>query len=115
MHALKDAREIGQAATLMFALVLSQVSPTFSAETTAAANAQLDELFALAEEKDAPFWKAFGMISEGCVLALTGKASDAVQMIASGITAYRSTGATTVCAVALIIFGESLCGPRPIR
>jgi hypothetical protein len=31
---------------------------------------------------------------QGCVLALTGKASDAVQMIASGITAWRSTGST---------------------
>ena len=31
---------------------------------------------------------------QGCVLALTGKASDAVQMITSGITAWRSTGAT---------------------
>ena len=31
---------------------------------------------------------------KGCVLALTGKASDAVQMITSGITALRSTGAT---------------------
>ena len=33
-------------------------------------------------------------MSQGCVLALTGKASDAVQMITSGITAWRSTGAT---------------------
>ena len=34
------------------------------------------------------------MVFQGCVLALTGKASDAVQMITSGITAWRSTGAT---------------------
>ena len=60
----------------------------------AAANAQSDELVALADEKGALFWKACGMVSQGCVLALTGKASDAVQMITSGITALRSTGAT---------------------
>ena len=35
-----------------------------------------------------------GMMNQGCVLALTGKASDAVQTITSGITAWRSTGAT---------------------
>ena len=60
----------------------------------ATANAQADELVALADEKGALFWKAYGMLSQGCVLALTGKASDAVQMITSGITALRSTGAT---------------------
>ena len=60
----------------------------------AAANAQVDELVALADEKGAVFWKAGGMLMQGCVLALTGKASDAVQMITSGITAWRSTGAT---------------------
>ena len=60
----------------------------------AAANAQVDELVALADEKGALFWKACGMVIQGCVLALTGKASDAVHMITSGITALRSTGAT---------------------
>jgi hypothetical protein len=30
----------------------------------------------------------------GSVLALTGRASDATEMLISGITAYRSTGAT---------------------
>ena len=34
------------------------------------------------------------MLIQGCLLALTGKASDAVQMITSGIAAWRSTGAT---------------------
>ena len=34
------------------------------------------------------------MLNQGCLLVLTGKASDAVQMINSGIAAYRSTGST---------------------
>jgi len=34
------------------------------------------------------------MVRKGTLLALTGKASDAVQIITSGITAFRSTGAT---------------------
>ena len=75
----------------------------------------IDELVALADEKGALFWKALGMLHQGCVLALTGKASDAVQMITSGITALRSTGATLWMPLYLIIFGESLCGTRPIR
>ena len=34
------------------------------------------------------------MLSQGCILALTGKPSDAVHTITAGITASRSTGAT---------------------
>jgi predicted ATPase len=48
----------------------------------------------LADEKGALYWKALGIALQGCVLALSGKASDAVQVIASGITAFRATGAT---------------------
>ena len=62
--------------------------------TPAATAAQAQELVALAEEKGALFWKAFGMMHQGCILALTGKAADAVEMITSGHTPYRSTGAT---------------------
>src|SRR5215467_13068776 len=92
-HALRDAREIGQAATLMYALVHALVVhiqcgnyPTTKAEA--------DELVALADEKGALFWKALGMSVQGCILALTGKAADAAQLITSGITVLRSTGST---------------------
>ena len=60
----------------------------------AAANAQLDELIALADEKGAPYWKATGTALRGWLFALTGNASDAVRAITSGITSLRSTGAT---------------------
>jgi len=90
---LKDAREIGQAATLMFALLHVSMTHIYCGNY-AAANALLDELVPLADEKGASFWKAYGMSLQGCLLALTGKASDAVHMIASGMAAWRSTGAT---------------------
>ena len=92
-HALKNAREIGQAATLMYALSVTAPSHFFCGNF-AAANSQADELVALAEEKSALYWKAQGTIEQGSVFALTGKASNAVQMITSGMTAWRSTGAT---------------------
>ena len=60
-QALEDAREIGQAATLMYALghhVLTHIL----CGNYAAANALSDELVALADEKGALFWKAFGMM-----------------------------------------------------
>jgi predicted ATPase len=92
-YALKEARNIGQAATLMIALSHSGLSHILL-RNYAAATAQFDELVALADEKSALFRKAQGMTHGGCVLALTGKASDAVQVIASGLAALRSTGAT---------------------
>jgi predicted ATPase len=91
--ALKDAREIGQAATLMYTLNFMPLTYIYCGDY-AAAKAQADEVVALADEKGSLFWKAFGMMNQGWLFALTGKASDAVQMITSGITAWRSTGAT---------------------
>jgi predicted ATPase len=91
--ALKNAREMGQAATLMYALAHAAIPYTLCGNRAAAA-AHAQELVALAEEKGAPFWKAFAMMNQGSVLALAGKASDATEMLISGIAAWRTTGAT---------------------
>jgi hypothetical protein len=92
-HALKGAREIDQAATLMYARCYASW-PHFWSGNYAAANTVLEGVVALAEEKGALFWKALGMIGRGSIFALTGKASNAVQMITSGIAAHRSMGST---------------------
>ena len=92
-QALRDAREISHAATLMYALYNTSLTHILGGNY-AAAKAEADELVALADEKGALLWKAWGMMNQGCVLALTGKASDAVHKITSGITAVRPTGAT---------------------
>jgi predicted ATPase len=92
-HALKKAREIGQAATLMFALAIPSYTLILCG-TYDAADARIDELLALADEKGTLFRKAEGMNLKGSLLASSGKSSDAVQMLTSGITAWRSTGAT---------------------
>jgi predicted ATPase len=59
-----------------------------------AATAEAAELLALAKEKDTTLWKASGLMNQGDLLGLVGRASDAVPMIASGIAALQSTGAT---------------------
>ena len=92
-HALEDAREIGHAATLMFAL-RHVVVPHIWRGDYAAANAQIDELGALADEKGAAMWKAAAMGERGVLFALTGNASNAVQMLHSWTAAYQLTGAT---------------------
>jgi predicted ATPase len=92
-RALKYARELGQAATLMLALCFTSLTYSFCGSYSVA-NARLDEDRALANEKGAALWKAFGMLSQGCVLALTGKNSDAAQTITAGLAEFRATGST---------------------
>jgi predicted ATPase len=93
-HALKDAREIGQGATLMHALAHTLMLTHINCGNYTAAKAQADELVALADEKGALLWKAFGMLSQGCALALSGESSDAAQAITAGLAKFRATGAT---------------------
>ena len=92
-HALRNAREIGQFAAVMYALLITTLTHILCGNYVTA-NAQFDELVALADEKGAAQWKAHGMLMRGCVFAVAGKASDAVPIITSGLTALRSTGAT---------------------
>jgi class 3 adenylate cyclase/predicted ATPase len=93
-RALKDAREIGQAATLIYALNHTTMLVHIPCGNYTAANAALDEVIALAGEKAAAFHKALGTLNQGWLLTLTGAVSDAIQMFNSGITSYRSTAAT---------------------
>ena len=91
--ALENARETKQATTLMYAQVVTSLTLIHCGNYTRA-NAQTDEVVATADEKGTLFWKAQGIMNQGCVLALTGSASDAVHSITTGITAWRSTGAS---------------------
>ena len=61
-RAVKDAREIGHAATLMFALQVTLWASSSTAGITRRRTAEADELVALADEKGALYWKA----SERC-------------------------------------------------
>jgi predicted ATPase len=93
-QALDDAREIAQAATLMSTLCYAGLTYAFCGNYSAATSV-VDELAALADEKHTLFWKVVGMMGRGQIFALTGRASDAVNMIASGMAASRSTGSKT--------------------
>ena len=90
-HALKDARDIGQAATLVYALSHASITHLLCGRYVVAA-AEAQQIVAISEEKGTLFWKSHGISMQGCTSALTGKASQAVPMITSGLAAYRSTG-----------------------
>ena len=91
--ALKVAHELGQAASLMFALSHASLTNSLRGDD-AVATTQSDELAALACEKGSVYWKAAGMPLQGCFFALTGNAADAVRMITAGLAALGATGAS---------------------
>lgn len=91
-EALRQAREIGQAASYLYALTRIASINLVSGDYVRAA-AQSSELVAIAEEKDGFYWKAAGMVTQGCLFALTGKPAMAVQLITAGMAASQSAGA----------------------
>ncbi len=96
-NAVKYGRETGQAASLMFVLYVTAILHILCGNYSVA-TAQAQELFLVADEKGALLWKASGMVFEGCVLASTGKSSEAIERLTDGIIGYQSTGATTFMA-----------------
>ena len=104
-QAIDHAREIGQASTLLMALCQTALTHIVC-RNYAAATRQAHEAIALADKKGAIFWKAGGTALQGCVLAVTGRGSDAVQMITAGITGWRSTGGNRANTFLLDIFDE---------
>ena len=105
-HALEDAREIGHAATLLYALMFTSYSHLV-ARNYAIANAQAERLIALADEKGTFAWSIAAKVVQGCVLALTGQASGAVQMIPSNLAATRSMGNTGLTPLFLSCLGTA--------
>ncbi len=92
-QAVKNAREIDDAASLMFALYHASHRYILRGNYTSA-SAHLDELAALTNEKGSLPWKVNGMLLRGCLLGLAGKALDAVHVLTNGMTTARSMGAT---------------------
>jgi len=92
-RAVALAREIGHAAALMHALS-HMVIPHTLCGNQVAAGAQAQEQVTLAEEKGSQFWKAFGMMNQGSVFALIGRASDAIKILTASSDAWRATRST---------------------
>jgi tetratricopeptide (TPR) repeat protein len=90
--ALKVAREIGQAGMLMYALGNSLIVQILCGNQDIAV-ARAQEQTALAEEKGASFWKAFGLMNCGRSLDPISEPRKAIELINTGITMVRATGA----------------------
>lgn len=92
-QALNDARDMGHAATAMFALCHTGLARVLLGDI-AGASALADDVVVMAQEKGSLYWKSYGQLLQGCILAQTGKTSEAAGLLVSASTAMRSTGAT---------------------
>ena len=114
-RALKNAQEIGQAATLMFALNYTAKTETHCGNY-AAANSLLEQLIALADQKAAPYWRVVRYISAGLCAGRDWRyAFAAVHRLTLGMTALRSTGATLYVPWFLSNLARAYVGPGRTR
>jgi class 3 adenylate cyclase/predicted ATPase len=92
--ALSGARKIGHANDLLYALLFGAWFHTICSRNYEVARTLTNELVMLGDKTGAAAWRLQGMIHHGCVLALTGKPSEAVRLISSGLSLRKSGGAT---------------------
>jgi predicted ATPase len=92
-HALKEARDLGQAGTTFITLNYA-ILVHFLRRNYATAETLANELFTLADEQDAVAWRQSGLLYRGWVFAVTGKPSEAIQLITPALAVFRSTGST---------------------
>ena len=114
-HALEDAREIGQAATLMYALRSRVVDPYPTAGITRQQMREADELVALADEKGTSFWKALGMLGARLRIGLHRQARGCGSHDHLRDHSIAVNGINLVDAIAPVISGEGLCRAWPAR
>jgi predicted ATPase len=105
-RALSDAREIGLAGTLLFALSITSLLHLVGRNYTVA-TAQVQAFCFLADEKGALLWKAFGMSAQGRLLSVINKPAETIHLISSGIKADRSTGSTLIMPTYLSYLAET--------
>jgi hypothetical protein len=104
----KDARQLNQPATLMYALFCAPWTYILRGDYVEVRTA-LDELVNLANEKRALFWKVLATIDQGWLLTVTGKALDGIDLMNSAMAEARSRKATAWTPFRFSYLSESLC------
>jgi class 3 adenylate cyclase/tetratricopeptide (TPR) repeat protein len=105
-HSLEEARDMGQAGTLFQPLTYAIVTH-FLCGNYATAEILANELHTLADEHDAVLWKPSGLMFRGWAFAVTGRAPEAVELIATPLAAYQLTGSTVMTPATLSLLAKS--------
>ena len=92
-EALKRARDLGQAGTLLYAVFVGTLSEIHCGRFRVA-EARVEELSGLSEKYGLPFWRGFGELLRGCIFVATDRGDYATQLIGSGLSAVAATRMT---------------------
>jgi predicted ATPase len=103
-RAVKDARAITHAPSLMYALAPADLTHMFCGNYVAE---DRRELAALSDEKDSLFWKTVALSIEARHLALTGDPAKALPMLTFARNAFRSTGANFLAPLDLSLLAST--------
>ena len=103
---LEDAREIGQAATLVFALFYANWSAQLRGDF-ARASSLLDEFMPLAKSKGLALWIAQGQHSNGDLLVRTGHPREGLRSLEKALEGFRAIGASTLEPLALTSLAQA--------
>ena len=114
-QAVSDARDIGQAGSLMYALGFSSLTHTLCGGNYATATALVNEATAWADKKGSFFWNAIGALLQAEIFALNDNAAAALQSYIYGFNALRQTKQTIYLPWYLSGLAENLRETWPIR
>jgi class 3 adenylate cyclase/predicted ATPase len=103
-RAVKDARAIGHAASLMYGLALADLTHMLCGNYVAE---DRRELAALADEKGSLFWKTVALSIEARHLALTGDPAKAFPMMTFARNAFHSTGSNFLAPLDLSVLAST--------
>jgi predicted ATPase len=90
-EAVSEARKLGHAFTLAFALVQSCFVSWISRGSPDEAHRHANEMLTLAEEHNFPFYVAWGMIHRGWSLAALGQGQEGITLLRRGLSMVRAT------------------------
>jgi predicted ATPase len=91
---------MGQVATT-FQTLSNAIIAHFLCRDYATTETLANELSTLADEQDLAWWKPVPLIYRSWVFAVTGRASEAVQLLSPALVAFQSTGSTLLTPVGL--------------
>ena len=92
-EALKYARDLGQAGTLLYALMGAAFFEVVCGRFDVA-EAPVEEMSALSEKLGLPQWKSIGGLLRGCIFVATDRGDQATQLIGSGLSVLAATRTT---------------------
>ncbi|MEJ1933691.1 hypothetical protein WDZ92_26110, partial [Nostoc sp. NIES-2111] len=92
-EAIRNAREIGQTATIIYALAHAGTPLVLLGDSEACLE-QSREIMNLSEQIGSRFWDAAGRMNFGCACAIAGRPREAIEAIDAGMPVWSEMGAT---------------------